>query len=223
MGDLSQHSLIRRSMSDKATQLLIELEQNCKQSSKACFSQIESLENDIGYIFKYSPESFSAAKKTYIELLCAYETNKDIENQTRSANKYLHSKSGNLTTADVEKAFDSLMSKVRNNGEESQSENSDSKSSSEESLGPTIKLRLKKFRDLLTHISPELNEDEEIQVGSVMMNTICPLSQTLIVNAFKNNTCDHVFEKASILEYIEEQSRRHQQPTCPISGCKNTT
>ena len=37
-------------MSDKVVTLLVELEQNCKNASRLCLSQIETLEKDIGYI-----------------------------------------------------------------------------------------------------------------------------------------------------------------------------
>jgi SUMO ligase MMS21 Smc5/6 complex component len=43
----------------------------------------------------------------------------------------------------------------------------------------------------------------------------CPITTKTIVNPCKNTTCDHVYERDAILEYIKGK----RQVKCPFAGC----
>ncbi|KAF2670272.1 hypothetical protein BT63DRAFT_233432 [Microthyrium microscopicum] len=69
--------------------------------------------------------------------------------------------------------------------------------------------------------SPDLHSDnegdeDEIQVTSGKLSTVCPLSRGELVKPVRSHDCVHVFEKAAIEEYIRQNAGSVQ---CPIPGC----
>jgi len=55
------------------------------------------------------------------------------------------------------------------------------------------------------------------------VNTKCPITLVAIKQAYRNIHCNHVFEKAAVLNYIRNTKKHRNIPKCPNVGCANRT
>jgi len=203
-------------MSDKVVTLLVELEQNCKNASRLCLSQIETLEKDIGYIQFYAPESVPKALEAFKDFLHTYDQNKSIESQAKNALRIFSGKQSKLTSEDIQRAYQVLEESTKE-----QTESNANDSNSVPKLTYSSQQRLKIFENAIRDSNPDLVAEEEIHLETTKRTHMCPLWHSQIKIAFKSKICSHIFEKDAIVEYINQQKMRQRQVTCPISGCTN--
>ncbi|KAI9183636.1 E3 SUMO-protein ligase NSE2 [Blastocladiella emersonii ATCC 22665] len=64
--------------------------------------------------------------------------------------------------------------------------------------------------------APELGDDEDLMVTEERVDYKDPLTMILIEHVVKSGECGHMFEDATIRQFIREQNGRAE---CPVTGC----
>ena len=63
------------------------------------------------------------------------------------------------------------------------------------------------------------DDDEDVCMTQVEVNTICPISRTEMTRPVKNKTCGHVYDKGSIEAIVNQANSLYQITYCPVIGC----
>lgn len=102
--------------------------------------------------------------------------------------------------------------------------NSIKKSSEQEATGKLRKDMVSFTNQLASSDQDKPSKDDadaDLQLDEATVSNICPISNGPIVQQAKNIHCQHIFDMASISQYISEQKRRKRIPKCPLVGCRN--
>uniref|UniRef100_A0A6G1SMH0 E3 SUMO-protein ligase NSE2 n=1 Tax=Aceria tosichella TaxID=561515 RepID=A0A6G1SMH0_9ACAR len=77
--------------------------------------------------------------------------------------------------------------------------------------------------ELKSFILPPAPRDEEVVVEAPTERTWPkdPITKTNIKKAVRNKVCNHIYDRASIENYIDQRNANHQRAPCPVAGCRH--
>jgi hypothetical protein len=72
-------------------------------------------------------------------------------------------------------------------------------------------------------IVPPAPRDEEVYVEAPAERTWPkdPITKTNIRKAVRNKVCNHIYDRTSIENYIDQRKANKQRVPCPVAGCRN--
>jgi len=66
-------------------------------------------------------------------------------------------------------------------------------------------------------------DDDDCLMTQEEVGTKCPYTQKIMVEPVQNIRCQHNYEKAAILEFIQRKKAKNIEAKCPYAGCGNQT
>jgi len=75
--------------------------------------------------------------------------------------------------------------------------------------------------DTSTFVQQDDSEDDEARILHENTNLVDPYSKLAIVNPVINLKCKHIYEKDTIVQFVERNERRKKKTRCFHIGCEN--